>query len=765
MLGRLAHGVVRRRWWIAFACVAAAAISTVGGRGLFARLGYSLFYDPAAESTRAAALARAKLGESDPDVVALYRLPPEVAPGDGWKDPGVKQALARTLDRVASDGAVAHTVSALGAAGSRLLSSDGRSTFVVLSLRGDGRAKSQAVPRLRSLLAVELPSRVLKPSLTGLFPTGRSLRRLAEQSLARGERFALPVTALLLVLIFGSVVAALLPLAIGALGILFTLGALDLLSRLVGVDAFTVNVVTILGLGVAIDYALFVVSRYREELVLRPSLSPDPESERGARERALVRALETAGRAVLFSGVTVAVSLAGLFAFRLPFLRSVAVGGMVVVLLAAALALVVLPAMLAILGPRLERGRLLHRQLIQPDAQRDRFWRRLCVEVLRQPLLVCAFVTTFLLTLAIPFGRLQPARADVRALPSGEEPRRVSEQLQRDFPATTLTPVSLLVEMDDDVLDGDRLGRLYDYVERLRAVPGVTRVETLLYFAKVRDRAEAVALGPALSNLLESPAGARRAAGIGSILNGRYTLVRVISPAPPDSREAWRLVERVRTLAPPPSSRVMVYGPAAAEVDFSAGLRARIPWMLAIIASAMFVVLLIAFDSLILPLKAMAMTALSLTASFGAIVFVFQDGRLERWLGYESLGTIDATLPVVMFAVVFGLSMDYEVLILGRVREAWLRTGRNREAIVEGISQTGPLVTSAALLMVVVFSAFSAAPVLYVKALGLGMGLAVALDATVVRMLLVPSTMALLGRLNWWRPKWTLFKTRHLRER
>jgi RND superfamily putative drug exporter len=237
-----------------------------------------------------------------------------------------------------------------------------------------------------------------------------------------------------------------------------------------------------------------------------------------------------------------------------------------------------------------------------------------------------------------------------------------------------------------------------------------------------------------------------------SILHGRHTLVRVVTTAPPDAWQSRQRVRALRQVAPPPRSTVLVYGQAAALVDFTASIRARVPWMLVFIGVAMFVVLFIAFRSLVLPLKAMLMTALSLTASFGATVFIFQDGRLEHLLRFHSLGTTEVTLPVVMFAVVFGLSMDYEVLILNRIRECWLRSRANDRAIVYGLAQTGRLVTSAALLMVVIFSSFAASPLTFVKALGMGMALAVALDATVVRMLLVPSTMALLGRLNWWRP-------------
>ncbi|MGZ3441979.1 MAG: MMPL family transporter, partial [Polyangia bacterium] len=402
-------------------------------------------------------------------------------------------------------------------------------------MRGDPGAKAAFVPRLQGLLPLELPgvgpTRAVQPLLGGLVPSGRSLTRLARQSLLLGERIALPLVAVLLVVIFGSVVAALLPLVIGALSIVLTLGVLELLAPLITVDAFAINVVTILGLGVAIDYALFLVSRYRQELAHAPP---------GA---ALVRAVETAGRAVLFSGITVSASLGGLLVFPQPFLRSIAVGGMAVVLLASSLALIVLPAMLAFLGPRLDRGRLRWLEHRRATARpRQSVWRRIADAATRRPALVCVCVTLGLLALARPFARLQPSRSDVRALPRDEPPRQVIEALARDFAAATLTPVALVVAMDGDVIDEERLAHLFDYAERVRLLPGVDEVESVFSFAHVHDRDAAAALAPTLARYAARKPVAGQP-GLGMILSGRYTRLRVIARAPPDSPEAQRLVD------------------------------------------------------------------------------------------------------------------------------------------------------------------------------------------------------------------------------
>jgi RND superfamily putative drug exporter len=353
-------------------------------------------------------------------------------------------------------------------------------------------------------------------------------------------------------------------------------------------------------------------------------------------------------------------------------------------------------------------------------------------------------VTLFLLLLAAPFRRLKPSRADVRALPPSSEPRRVAAQLERDFPSLSLFPDHILVTFDDEVTRGLRMGDLWDYTERLKKVPGVERVESILSFADVKDRDGAEELGPMLAG--------RNIPELRNAIHGPSALVRVVPLHPPDASFSHVRVDALRAIPPPPKARVLVGGQAATLVDFVSALRTHVPFMLALVGTAMFVILFLAFHSLVLPLEAMVMTTLSLTASFGASVFIFQDGRLERLLHYQSLGTTEATLPVVMFAVIFGLSMDYEVLILSRIRECRLSGCDDNQAIVEGLTRTGRLVTGAALLMLAVFSAFAAAPLTFVKALGLGMALAVALDATVVRMLLVPSTMALLGRANWWSP-------------
>ena len=750
MLDRLTVVVARHRRAVLVAAALLALGAALLGSGLFSRLGYAVFYDPAAESTRASDAAREIFGNNDPDIVALYQLPAATAAQEGVTDPRITAALRRAVARAERDPLVERVLGAVTWGGTRFVSADRRSTFLVVSMRGSPHDKMAALPRLADALALELPSGArLRAQLGGQVPSGRSLTELAKTSLARGERLALPLTALLLVVVFGSVVSALLPVALGALGITLTLGFLALLSRVAAVDAFAVNVVTILGLGVSIDYALFLLNRYREEL---GGICCIDDAGPADRERALARAVPTTGRSVLFSGLTIAATLSGLFVFPQPFLRSVAIGGIAVVMIGTVLALVVLPALVLVLGRRVERGRIgpLWRRAVAPPSA---WWRRLASAIIRRRVAVAVGVTACLLLLAAPFLRLRPSRSDVRALPASEEPRRVSDTLARDFPALSLTPVSLLVTLDGDLADEDRLGALWDYTERLGKLPTVERVESLLYFAGVKDRDGAAALAGPLEELEHHPESPRTRA-LGSLLRGSSTLLRVVSSAPPDSQAGQDLVRALRKLPPPAGGHMRMFGQGPMLRDFASGLAARTPWMLVWVAVVMLLVLYRAFRSLVLPWKAMLMTALSLTASFGAIVWVFQDGRFQRLLGYHALGTIDAALPVVMFAVVFGLSMDYEVLMLTRIREHWLRDRDNDAAIVYGVTRTGRLVTSAAALMIVVFSAFAAAPVVFVKALGFGMALAVALDATVVRMLLVPSTMALLGRLNWWTPRW-----------
>ena len=484
------------------------------------------------------------------------------------------------------------------------------------------------------------------------------------EDIARAETLSIPIVLVLLVVIFGGLTAASLPLAIGGLAILGSFTLLRLLSLVTDVSVFSINIVTMLGLGLAIDYALFVVSRFREEMG-RPGATT---------EDALVRTMTTAGRTVAFSGITVAIALASLLFFPQVFLRSMGFGGMAAVLVAMVGALTVLPALLAMLGPRVDSLRvpfLRRRRTAEEAAARADHhgpWYRLAHSVMRRPVAYVAVIVPVLLLLGSPFLRVEFGGVDHRALPAGTESRVVSETLLRDFPGGSTTTVDAVVTAEDGGgIDGPALT---SYVEKLRTLPGVTGAE-------VTGQA-----GPTAQV---------------SVRHGFEGL----------SSEARDLVAGIRALPAPAGTEVLVGGRAAELRDLLSSLSGTLPWMGLFMVGVTLVLLFLAFGSVVLPIKAVVMNVLSLSASFGALVWIFQDGHLTGLLGFTSTGFIEATQPILMLAIAFGLSMDYEVFLLSRIREQWDRTGDNTLAVATGLQRTGRIITSAALLLIVVIGAFA----------------------------------------------------------
>jgi trehalose monomycolate/heme transporter len=539
------------------------------------------------------------------------------------------------------------------------------------------------------------------------------------------------------VVIFGSLVSAGVPLLLGGLAILVAFTALRVIAAFTDVSVFAANIVTVMGLGLAIDYSLFILNRYREEL---PRLGV---------EGALVRTISTTGRAVAFSGVTVAASLVGLFVFPQMFLRSMALGGIAVTLAAVVMAVTLLPALIAVLGRRIDALRMpWYRREAEAEAAERGFWNRLAHGVMRRPVVVATAVVAFLLALGAPFLGIRASTPDARVLGAQVEARQVSDILTREFLPHQTTPHVMALSASGDVLTRENIGRLHDYTQQVAALPGVTRVESMFGVRPGLSR-------EAYQSLYSVPADRQDpalAAGLASYAQGDTARLAVVSADEFDTAESQAQADALRKLTPPAGMSVLVGGASADLVDLKDSIRQRVPLMVAVIGVVMFVVLFLVFGSVVLPLKAMVMNLLSLTASFGAMVWIFQDGRFENLLRYESLGSVNATQPILMFAIIFGLSMDYEVLLLSRMREEYERTGDNTRAVAHGLAKTGRLITSAAAALLLIFAAFATSSIVFMKELGVGMVLAIALDATIVRALLVPATMRLMGRWNWWAP-------------
>jgi len=698
-LGRLTY---RRRWWVIAAAVAFMAFGGLWGTGVFGEVTGAGFEDPNSDSARATVALDATLGRDDADVIVLY-----TSDSATVDDPGYQRALTDTVQALPSD--IVTTAQTFYSTGSpAFVSQDRRSTYVVLQLSGtDIDARSEQFQAIEG--GLDAPG--LSEQAGGAAAVNRDINDRVGADIGRAEGLSLPLVFVLLVIMLGGLAAAGLPLAIGGVAILGAFTTLRLITLVTDVSVFAINIVTLLGLGLAIDYGLFMVNRFREEL------------GRGLEvQQALSRTMVTAGRTVAVSGVTVAVALSGLMFFPQVFLKSMGFGGVAAVLVAMVAALTVMPAIMAVLGHRIDAFsvRPLLRKLA-PWTARPRdddhpgAWYRIAHSVMRRPVLYVLGITTVLLLLASPFLGVTFGGIDERALPVGTESRVVAETLERDFGGGASSPAQIAVIFAEPADGPDQQAALSDYVRDVQAIPGVEDAELTGVSANTA-RVTVTYAGEALSTA---------------------------------SKE---IVEQIRGLPAPPGAQVLVGGPTAELVDLLASLGATLPWMALVVVGATFVLLFLAFGSVVLPVKAVAMNVLSLGATFGALVLIFQDGHLSSFLGFTSTGTIEATQPILMFAIAFGLSMDYEVFLLSRIREQYDRTGDNSEAVATGLQRTGGIITSAALLLVIVIGAFSTSGITFIKLIGVGMIVAILVDATVVRAMLVPATMRLMGNFNWWAP-------------
>ncbi|WP_157249175.1 MMPL family transporter [Nonomuraea typhae] len=701
--------VYRGRWTLLVLSLALAVLAAPFGLEVFGRMSDGGFADPKADSTTAARWNDEWYGGNAPDVVVLYRHPRvKVA------DPRFKKAVHDSLRRLPASH-VRRLATYWTTAAPTMVSADKHATYALITLRGGPQTKQRHYAGIEDRLAVEN----LQVRVGGAVPLLAQLNDQTARDLARAEAISLPVLLVLLVIVFGSLVAAGLPLVVGLLSVLGALVLLRLLTEVTEVSVFSLNVVTMLGLGLAIDYSLFVLGAFREEV------------RRGAtNEEAVVRTMATAGRTVAFSGLTVATALLGLLLFPQMFLRSIGLGAAAVVLVAMLAALVVLPALLGVLGRRVDAVRLV------PDlGGGGGFWHRVAISVMRRPVLYLLGVTAVLVALALPFAHVRFGNVDHRVLPAGTESRLVAEAVDRDFARNSMAAVDVHVLIERDLAGepGPPAGH--------RPVSAVTPVSPL----DARPFADRIDALPGVTGV--EVTGVSRANGA-IRLSVRYD-------ADPMSAAAQQIVTRIRAMPLEPNMRAAVVGGStAAQMDLMASLAAVLPWMTLVVGGVTFVLLFAAFGSLVLPVKALLMNVLSIGASFGVIVWAFQDGHLAGFLGFTPTGTVEATVTVLILAVVFGLSMDYELFLLSRVRAEWLRTGDNTAAVAAGLERTGGVITSAALLLLVVIGAFSTAGITIVKLLGAGMFAAIVVDATLVRALLVPATMRLLGGANWWLPGW-----------
>jgi uncharacterized membrane protein YdfJ with MMPL/SSD domain len=678
--------VATAAFFVAAAVFGGPAPGLLGGGG-------SDFEDPDSETVQVRERLEGAAGaENAPGLIAL------VETGAPVDSPEGEARIERVTSAIADDPAVAEVVSVTETGDPAQVSRDGSATYVAAVFEDLGHDEVEdAALRLRDEL-----EGIDGVSVGGRELVGETVGEQVGKDLARAEAIAFPIILALSFLFFRGFVAALLPTFVGAITIFGSFLALRLINEAVALSVFCVNLVIALGLGLAIDYSLFIVSRYREEL-----------ARHGPGRDALRATLGSAGRTVLFSALTVAAALAALLVFPLRFLYSMGLGGIFASLIAAAVALVALPALLALLGPRINAlapARLQRsRERIEQHEQAG-LWYRLSHAVMRRPGVIAIGAAALLLALGSQFLRIDFTGVSSEVLPADSEVRVVDERLREEFPPSPTSPVIAAVDAGrEERAEMDALS------ERFGALPGVAAVEPPRH------------------------------------LPGGVWRIDVIPAERPLAEPSQDLVDAIRSVPAP--FPVGVTGQTADFVDQQGSLESHLPLALAILCVTTLVLLFAMTGSVVIPVKSLVMNLLTLSAAFGLLVLIFQDGRFEGFLAYTSQGALEATQPVLLFAVAFGLSTDYAVFLLSRIKEARDSGLADREAVAVGLERSGRIVTAAALLFTVAIGAFATSEIIFIKEVGVGTALAVLIDATIIRALLVPSLMALLGRWNWWAPK------------
>ncbi len=722
-IGRFAY---RRRWWVIVAWgVLLAAAAPVLPR-IEEPLKVGGFSSPEIEAARAREVLERELGFAPSTMVVIFRSDRFPA-----TDPAFEAQAEAAVARVRRLPNVTDVV--LPSDDPNLISPDGDTAYALIGFDLPPEEAQRIVPAFEAALG-EPPD--LDLLVAGAPAFYADIETVSQRDLRRAELIAFPFALAALLLVFGSVVAAVVPLAVGGAGVAGVLLGLWVTAQEIDLSIFSLNLATMLGLGLAVDYSLFVTSRFREELAARP----------GAVGAAVERTIETAGRAVFFSGLTVLIGLSGLVFFSFMFLRSVGIAGVIVVFFSTLAALTLLPALLGVLGTRIDR--LAVRRPARAGNDEAGFWASLSRRVMAHPVLVLVPTLGLLLVLGSPFLRANVSSPDATILPRELPSRQGFDILSEEYGAGEISPFLIAVQSPTSVFGEENLGALYDFAQGLAADPRIARVQSVVPTTPGLRREQATALVGVRQGLERLGVETR----LERLANERTAVVVAYSRYLPNDDRNKELLREIREGGIGGDLSLLVDGGTAEIVDVVDLMYRDFPRAVALILVATYVVLLLLFRSVLLPLKAILMNTLSIFASYGALVWVFQEGHLSGVLDFAPLGFVEASLPVIMFCVLFGLSMDYEVFLLSRVREEWDRSGDNARSVALGLQRSGRIITSAALIVVVVTASFVTADVILIKAVGLRIALAVFLDATVVRALLVPATMRLLGSWNWWLP-------------
>jgi RND superfamily putative drug exporter len=681
------------------------------------------FQDPTSESAQATKLLVDKFGQGDMELLI------SVTSQDGAQSSAARAVGIDIANQLKASPYVGETTSVWTAppsAAPALISKDGNTGLIVAGITGGESGAQKHAKELTDRLVHDRDGVTVRAG--GEAMTYVQITSQSEKDLLTMESIAIPLSFVVLVWVFGGLISAALPLAVGGFAILGSMAVLRAITSVTDVSIFALNLSVAMGLALAIDYTLLIISRYRDEL-----------ADGADRDRALVRTMVTAGRTVLFSAVTVALSMVAMVLFPMYFLKSFAYAGIAVVVFAAVAAIVVAPAAIALLGDRLDslNARRLARWMFRrpdpvPKPIEQTFWYRSTKRVMRQAIPVGVAIVALLLVLGAPFLGIKWGFPDDRVLPQSLSARQVGDELRTGFEVDSARNVSVVIPDTAGIAPPD----LDRYASALSQVSDVSSVS-----APGGTFAGGRSVGPP-------------SAATGFKDGSAFLTVGSTAPLFSDASETQ--LDRLRAVPPPAGAKVQLTGVAQINRDSSESITSRLPMVLGIIAAITFVLLFLLTGSVVLPLKALVLNVLSLTAAFGALVWIFQEGHLGA-LGTTPTGTLVANMPVLLFCIAFGLSMDYEVFLVSRIREYWLKSGKTRadndESVALGLARTGRVVTAAALLMAISFAALIAAQVAFMRMFGVGLTLAVLADATLVRMLLVPAFMHVLGRWNWWAPK------------
>jgi len=668
---------------------------------------------------------------------------------DTWTvdDPEYREATESVIDAFTGTGVVTN-ISSYYSTGDRLLvSPDGRTTYATVDLRSRNHSDGMTIAGelLDTIDGVTTPPG-FTASLTGLEVVHADITEGSTQSLARAEAFGLPVALLVLIVVFGALVAAFLPLLLGVISIVISLALAFLVGQWMDLSVFLETFASMLGLGIGIDYSLFILNRYRAERKAGREVGP-----------AVSETVTHAGKAIAFSGLTVMIGLSALLATGEPTVVSVGIGGILVVVVAVAAALTLMPATVAILGDRIEAPRALTRALDR--THRGGFWHRWATHVMRRPVRYALVGLTLVIAMLWPALSMERGSLGVKLLSEDFESRQGYEMVVDAFGEGLTSPVQIVVQSERGIDDPQVLAgidRLTTAVSRDPRFTGAMSVTSLLPDATLEQYQAMYADGfTGVPGPMRGP--------VGQFVNlerdADTTVVLGFLAADPGTQQAWNTVEAVRSEIIPTvtelgDSTVLVGGTSAIEKDATDALYGRVPFVIGLILAATFLLLMVLFRSILIPIKAVIMNLFSVFAAFGLLVLVFQGGYGDSLLGFTSIGSVNWVTPVLLFAVLFGLSMDYEVFLMSRIRELHDRGYSNEESVAMGLERTGSVITGAAAIMVVVFGAYVLSDIIVVKELGFALAVAVAIDAALIRVILVPATMRLMGEWNWWLPKW-----------